>query len=240
MLTLKKQFDTIKTIRGSCFIKKGCIYMKKIGYIVLCTLLLIVFGSIGAIAADVRASGRAVGFYRSDFTDGIADEGPRQLGTHGYAYSIYADSSLSTFISSVTSSTVVFVHTHGSPGCFTLSSSVEVKESDITSRSFSSNAKLVYISACRTGLESSTNGNVCSALVGKGVDTVVAFKEAVSASSDTNGIHRFNSIVVYNLVNGYSIYAALASARTQIFNESNQYWGADSYILYGNYGTMIN
>ena len=52
------------------------------------------------------------------------------------------------------------------------------------------------------------------------------FTENISAITDTDGIHRFNSIVVYKLVGGYSISSALLSAKTQIFKESNKYWGA--------------
>lgn len=214
--------------------------MKRICYTIFSVILFVAFVFVGSAAASTSKSATAVGFYRSDFTKGIADEGPKHLSTHGYSYNIYSDADVSKFKSALTNNDVIFIHSHGAEGLFTLSPSVYVYGNQIASASISSNATLVYISACKTGLSSSIYGNVGSALVNKGVDSVVAFTENVSASTDTDGIHRFNSIVVYKLVCGYSIYSALFSAKIQIFDESDKYWGADSYIIYGSDSTTIN
>ena len=77
-------------------------------------------------AAATSKSTTAVGFYRSDFTKGIADEGPKHLSTHGYSYNIYSDASVSKFKSALTNDDVIFVHSHGAAGLFTLSPSVYV------------------------------------------------------------------------------------------------------------------
>lgn len=214
--------------------------MKKICHVILSSMLFVVFVFVGSSFAATNKNPTAVGFYLSTFTKGIADEGPKHLSTHGYYYNIYADADVSQFTSALTNKDVIFVHTHGAPGLFQLSPSVYVYGNQIASSSISSNAKLVYLSACKAGLSGSAYGNIGSAMVNKGVDSVAAFTEYISASTDTNGIHRFNSIVVYKLVNGYSIYSALASAKIQIYDETNKYWGADSYIIYGNSSTTIN
>lgn len=214
--------------------------MKKFYYTIFSVILFVAFVFVGSATAATNKSGTAVGFYRSDFVKGIADEGPKQLSTHGYSYNIYSDAGVSQFTSALINKDVIFIHSHGAEGLFTLSPSVRVYGNQIASSSISSNATLVYISACKTGLSSSTYGNVGSALVNKGVDSVVAFTEDVTAITDTDGIHRFNSIVVYKLANGYSISSALMAANKQIYDESNKYWGADSYIIYGSYSTTIN
>lgn len=214
--------------------------MKKACHFICIAVFFVVFVFLGSSVAAISESPTAVGFYRSDFIKGVADEGPKHLATHGYSYNIYSDASMSKFKSALINDDVIFVHSHGAEGLFTLSPSVRIYGNKIASASISADAKLVYLSACKTGLSSSTYGNVGSALVNKGVDSVVAFTENVSAITDTDGIHRFNSIVVYKLVNGYSIYSALFQAKIQIFDESEKYWGADSYIIYGSGSTTIN
>lgn len=214
--------------------------MKKACSFICITVLFAAFVFLGSAAASTSSKPTAVGFYRSDFTKGIADEGPKHLSVHGYSYNIYSDASFSKFKSALENDDVIFIHSHGAEGLFTLSPSVRIYGNQIASASISSEAKLVYLSACKTGLSSSTYGNVGSALVNKGVDSVVAFTKDVTAKTDTNGIHRFNSIVVYKLVSGYSVSSALLAAKAQIYKESEEYWGADSYIIYGSGSTTIN
>lgn len=55
----------------------------------------------GSATAATSKNGTAVGFYRSDFVKGIADEGPKQLSTHGYSYNIYSDAGVSQFTSAL-------------------------------------------------------------------------------------------------------------------------------------------
>lgn len=214
--------------------------MKKACSFICITVLFAAFVFLGSAAASTSSKPTVAGFYRSDFVKGVADEGPKHLATHGYSYNIYSDASFSRFKSALENDDVIFVHSHGAEGLFTLSPSVYVYGNQIASASIPADATLVYLSACKTGLSSSTYGNVGSALVNKGVDSVVAFTENVSAITDADGIHRFNSIVVYKLVSGYSVYSALFQAKIQIFDESEKYWGADSYIIYGSGSTTIN
>lgn len=214
--------------------------MKKVCSFICITVLFAAFVFLGSAAASTSSKPTAVGFYRSDFTKGIADEGPKHLSVHGYSYNIYSDASFSKFKSALENDDVIFIHSHGAEGLFTLSLSVRIYGNQIASASIPADATLVYLSACKTGLSSSTYGNVGSALVNKGVDSVVAFTENVTAITDADGIHRFNSIVVYKLVSGYSVYSALFMAKIQIFDESEKYWGADSYIIYGSGSTTIN
>ena len=212
--------------------------MKRWIICVLSVFTLIISTAVGASVAEGTTKSVS-GFYRSDFTKGVAYDGSMQLSTHGYGYSIYSDASTSRFRTELTDSDVILIHTHGSAGYFTLASGVTVSGPIINSMSFSPKTNLIYISACKTGL-SGTSGNVCSALCNKGVDTVAAFEENVTASTDTNGIHRYNSLVIYKLSNGYTISAAMSSAKSQIYAESGNYWGADSYVIYGDSTVKIN
>ena len=176
----------------------------------------------------------ASGFYRTDFTQGIAYEGPMQFATTlGYSPSVNSNSTVTNWKNITASSRVVFLHTHGLPGLFTLSTSADVTGNSISTMSFSNTPRLVYISACQTGAYSATNGSVGYNLVSKGVDAVVAFTTNVTASTNTNGIHRFNSIVAYKLVHSYTLSNSLSQALTQLYSESGSYWGANSYVVSG-------
>lgn len=82
-----------------------------------------------------------------------------------------------------------------------------------------------------------------TALRSKGVRTVVAFKDIITAATNSDGIHRFNSLVVYRLVNGDTISDAMESALEQFLNEQTvegRTWGADSYNIYGDFYTTID
>lgn len=214
--------------------------MKKVCFYFFCAILLVVSVSMGAIFAEAVSNQSVSGFRRTDFVRGVGYEGPMHLSTKGFSHFIYEDASISTFHEALYSDDVIFIHSHGAAGLFTLSSSTQVTGNMINSFSGTTDAKLVYISACNSGLSSPTHGNVGTALCNKGVDAVVAFEDTVAASTETNGIHRFNSITVYKLVNGYSISIALETAKKQIVSETGTYWGADSYVIYGNGSTTIN
>lgn len=203
--------------------------------------------ALGGIVAEATTDRRVSGFYRSDFTKGIAYEGPMHLSTKGFLHYIYEDASVQTFRTALYSNEVIFIHTHGSAGYFFLTPTVHVSKAVLDESNTPINSKLVYISACNAGLTSSTSGNVCLALCNKGAETVVGFEDTVAATTGTDGIHRFNSLVVYKLVNGYTISSAMSSALEQfmkeVYEETGEYdtYGADSYVIYGNgYLTITN
>lgn len=207
-------------------------------------LLMVVFFLTGAAVGSMSHVNAAqnrltAGFYRSDFTKGIAESGPKSLSSNGYDYHIYKDGNASDLRSAIINDDVIFFHTHGSAGKFTLSSSVTVTASMIGAMAPVSDAELIYISACKTGLNGA-QGNVCTALQKEGVKSIVAFKNNVSASTDTNGIHRFNQIVVDKMISERGLGESLAMAKIQILEESGSYWGADSYVIYGSGATKIN
>lgn len=53
--------------------------MKKVCFSFFCGLLMLVSIALGAIVAAATTEKRVSGFYRSDFTKGIAYEGPMHL-----------------------------------------------------------------------------------------------------------------------------------------------------------------
>ena len=100
---------------------------------------------------------------------------------------------------------------------------------------FTNTPKLIYISACYTGNGSTTYGNVGQALVNKGTNAVVAFKNTISASTGTNGIHKFNQKVATKLAySHYTLSNSLSQALNEIYAEDGQYWGANYKVVYGN------
>ena len=216
--------------------------MKKICFSFFCAVLLVVSSTVGAMIAEAASTKYVSGFWRSDFEKGVGYEGPMHLSTKGYSHSTYEDATVSEFCIALYRDNVVFIHTHGNPGYFFLSPTVHVSASVLSEYSMPANSKLVYISACYAALTSSESGNVCTALRNKGVQTVVAFKDSLTASSSSDGIHRYNSLVVYRLVCGDTISDAMESALEQFLNEQTvegRTWGADSYNIYGNLYTTI-
>ncbi|SEG41530.1 CHAT domain-containing protein [Eubacterium ruminantium] len=202
--------------------------------IILCFASLFMGAFLGMI--EISASSYlASGFYRSDFTKGIGYSGPTAFYSNlGYSRSTYSNSTSSNWKSVTENSEVEFIHTHGANGYFTLSSSTDISGNMIQSMSFSDTPKLVYISACYAGNNSTTYGNVGQALVNKGVDSVVAFTSTISATSSTNGIHKFNLKVAIKLCyNHNNLSTALSNSLAEIYAEDGEYWGANNKVVYG-------
>ena len=133
------------------------------------------------------------------------------------------------------------MHTHGAPGLVTLSSSTTVTGSDISGWNGALGARLFYISSCETGTVSQVYGDLPAIAVGKGVYSVVSFRNVISASSDYNGIHNFNRLAITNMTQGYGLTYAMSRAYTTFSALCNNgYYGADSYRITGNYYYMMN
>lgn len=129
--------------------------MKKICFSILCGILLVISTSVGMMIAEAASKKYVSGFWRSDFTQGVAYNGPMHLSTKGYAHTLYEDASVATFCTALYRDSVIFINTHGSPGSFSLSSTVHVSAPVLNGYVTPANAKLVYISACNTALTDS-------------------------------------------------------------------------------------
>lgn len=123
---------------------------------------------------------------------------------------------------------------------FTLTSSLDITSNgangttSVSGMTFTNTPKLIYLSACNTGNNSSTYGNVCQTLVNKGTNAVVAFKSTISASTGTNGIHKFNQKVATKLAYyHYTLSNSLSQSLNEIYAQDGQYWGANSKVVYG-------
>lgn len=197
---------------------------------------------LGAISAEAYVSKTVSGCYRSDFISGIAESGVQQIINSGIGYTNpinYINASITTFKNAMKNREVVLVHTHGGAGYVCLTSSANLYGTTVASWEDTLSAKLVYLSACTAGTTSTSYGNLPYELMKKGVGTVVSFKETISASTATNGIHEFNLIAITNMTNGYSVAQAMAMAYTTFRGmcTDDDYWGADSYQItgYGDY-----
>ena len=199
---------------------------------------------IGTFASEA-ATKNVAGIYRSDFVPGIAQTGSYILNTlKGYSYYFFKDSTKTNFYNALENYNVVLIHTHGAEGLFTLSNNIRVTANDIKNRDgLVCNAKLVYISACKSGATSSTYGNIGSVLCAKapvpGSNAVIAFKENISASTNSDGIHYFNQKVIGYMANGTILYQAIAKAKADLYNSTGKYYGADSCVFYGNGGLTL-
>lgn len=206
--------------------------------ILISCLISLVAGLLLGTLSSHASSYLASGFYRSDFVSGVASSGPATFAVHlGYSSSTHVDSTSSNWKNVTQGSKVEFIHTHGENGLFTLTGglSVTITGNAISGMTFSNTPKLIYISACYTGNGSTTYGNVGQALVNKGTNAVVAFTSTISASTGTNGIHKFNQKVATKLAyNHYSLSTSLSQGLSEIYNEDGKYWGANSKVVYGN------
>lgn len=209
--------------------------MKKIMFVIFCGIMFVISAICGMIVVEANTTKSVSGFYTSEVPAGIAYNGTMQLSINGYpTYNIYEDGGKNLYMYRLHVDDVIFSHSHGANGKFSVTPTEYITADYINDTLVSPTTKLIYISACNTALSDTLEDNVCYALMNKGVDTVVGFKDYLWASTDTNGIHRFNSIVVYKLTQGYTIINAMESAVEQIIEEDEITWGADSYTIYGN------
>ena len=192
----------------------------------------IFFGGLYSEASSPQASG----FYRTDHTTGIATSGPLIFQLFlGYSTSYNANSSINNWKSVTQNSDVVFINSHGGNGYFSLASGVMVTGNSVQTMTFSDTPKLIYIAACNAGNASPSYGEVGLQLKNKGVTAVVAFKDTITASTGTDGIHKFNSKVATKLAfNHLTLAQALTQSVNEIYAEDGHYWGADSRKVYGN------
>lgn len=83
----------------------------------LMVVLFLTGAAVGSMSHVNAAQNRlTAGFYRSDFTKGIAESGPKSLSSNGYDYHIYEDGNASDLRSAIINDGVIFFHTHGSTG----------------------------------------------------------------------------------------------------------------------------
>lgn len=213
---------------------------KKIIFSIFCGAVFLCFVTIGSIAAEVRTTRSTSGFYRADLGGGVAVDGTGQLFAKGYTRKLYADSNLTTFLNAMRNDDVVFVNTHGSTGIFSLTDGVIVTGEIINSSSLSASTRLLYISACGTGAYTTSSVNVCEILNRKGVSTVVAFEDDLIIDDETGGCDRFDSIFVYRWSIGNTVSQALSIAKSQVYSETDSYWGSDSYVIFGSGSLTMN
>ncbi|MBQ9700488.1 MAG: hypothetical protein IJV71_07675 [Lachnospiraceae bacterium] len=214
--------------------------MKKIFFAFFCGLMFVVSVSAGAIIARATSTKTTTGFWASNSVRGIAYEGVMQLSMKGYDYTIMQDSPPVYFYEALKKDDIIFVSCHGAEGLFEIAPDIMLTGNMLEARNVTSNTRLVYISSCYTGKLSSTNGNMLGALMRKGVGTAVGFTRELSATTDYDGSHRFDSIFMYKFSIGYNLNDAIVAAKNQIFNETGKYWGCDSYIIYGNPYITLN
>ena len=169
------------------------------------------------------------------------------MGIGFTTHSTLADPSVSFIKTAMNTHETVFINCHGSYGMFRVQNGGSaIYGTDISSWSNGClSSKLVYLSACKTGTSSSTYGDVPALLTQKGVETVVSFKDDVTYYTSTDGINRYNELVVTDMVYGYPLYLSMSMAQNSFIAECNSsassypddYFGISSYRIkgYGNY-----
>jgi hypothetical protein len=223
-------------------VKEKCKKHSTVLFIIICLLSF----TMGATTAKAYVSLSAKGFYNSSLPSGIAQKSLDMINSAGIGYTTtpcVADSGVYIFKMAMNVYEAVFVHAHGSYGLVTLSASGNnlygTTVDSWTNGSISS--RLVYLSACKSGTPSDIYGDLPAKIISKGVGTVVSFKQIITASTSTNGIHRFNALAVSNMINGYGVAQAMSLAwitfKAECDAAGSSYFGADSYRItgYGDY-----
>ena len=177
------------------------------------------------------ASGTCKVYYNSSLAVGESYSINTLLSYIGYSSSVSADPSTTTLNNTIKSSNkIMFIHTHGGPGCLECAGASYLYVTSMTSSGLS----MAYLSACKSAAWSTTYGtSTAYKLNTLGVPRVVGFTNNIYASSQTNGIHRFNLEFFSFLTNGYSLANSAIYAKQALYNAEGSYSGADSVVVYG-------
>ena len=182
---------------------------------------------------------KCTGMYRSDVEFGIAYYGPDLFHSYkGYTPNTLYNQTISQWIYEMNHSRVLFMHTHGAPGRITLdNSNTMLSALYMSSISYSSVPRMVYLSACECGKNSPIYGNIGNTLVNKGVGCVVAFEEEIrypighpESGCNLYDLKTINYLTHYN----YTIHNASLAAESDIIDLLGWAYGCDSRIIYGN------
>ncbi|WP_434311584.1 hypothetical protein [Hominifimenecus sp. rT4P-3] len=145
----------------------------------------------------------------------------------------YSNSSKSTVLNAFGSSKVFHILTHGSAGRFSIgdtSNNIRITYSEIQSKYSSlSNLKFVFLEACSVA----ANSNMQDTLKSLGVSSSLAFKDTITAGTDSDGIHYYANRVYYYLAQGRTTSYAALKAKAETYEKYAKYYGSDSYSIYG-------
>lgn len=216
------------------------IKVKRILFSAFCGMMFLVSATVGTIVSQAASTKTTAGFWSSSSVQGIAYTGPTYLAKTGYEYTIWKDAAPYYFYQSLRNDDIIFVSCHGLEGGFEIAPGTQIWGTTIDNQNFTAVSRLVYISACNTGLQSSTKGDVLAALMRKGVTSAVGFEDELSATTDTDGSHRFDALFAYKFVSGSKLNEALLFAKDLIYHDTGSYWGCDSYVIYGNPYLTLN
>lgn len=190
---------------------------------------------------DAASGQKAVGMYRDDSGSGtgwgIAKSGPMVLqACASYTNNgLYSNGSVNNFFNYCYYNDVVFVNAKNNTGDGTinLSASAFLTGNNVRASSYPCNAKLVYLSANKSGKTNSTYGNIGSQLVSKGATSVIAFNGYIYSTTDSDGINKFNEMVTGYMAYGTSLFRAIPQAMQYMYDTTGQYWGSETCTFYG-------
>ena len=151
-----------------------------------------------------------------------------------YSASRYANSSRSTLLNSFGNSQVLHILTHGGSGKIYIgkvANNIYISYSNINSNYISlSNLKFVFLEACSVA----SSNSMQNTLRDLGVSSSLAFKDTVTAGSDSDGIHYFAKRVYYHLSYGHTTSYSALKAKVETGEEhGGSFYGSDGYSIYG-------
>ena len=170
-------------------------------------------------------------------TDGELGEGTtygiriwlNAIGYTAYRYQNFTKSSILTMMGSCKTFHIL---THGGAGFFWIggNSGTYITHTEITN-AYSSLAglKFAFFEACQIGSTTTFQ----NALADLGVNSSLAFRENVSASTQSDGIHYFAERFYCYAYSGYSVYASVTYAKADTYNAYSNYYGCDKWRIYG-------
>lgn len=204
--------------------------MKKkiIAMITVVTLLL--------VSTFVYAASTAKVYYNNaSLSVGTTSSIRNRLTSMGYTTSRASIPTKATLLSDLGSNAVIHVLSHGGNDIVTCSNG-SLSGTEVRAEYFDdlglSNTEFVFLECCYAG--NSLAGRISSC----GAQSVIGFKNEVTAGSDSNGIHYFADRVYSYLYNSYSVSTSVSSARMELYQLQGSYYGADSVVIYGGSNTI--
>ena len=178
-------------------------------------------------------NGSARVYYNSSLSIGLTSSINSRLNSYGYSSLRSGDPStgvLSTALSS--SCNAVFIHTHGNNGLLTCSNGY-LYSSSLTY----SDIGFAYLSACYSARPASSVNSFRGKMESLGVPLTLGFKNTISASTSSNGIHYYNDQVYYYMTSmNFSLLVSTASAKADMYSAYGAYYGAE----YAEFSGMLN
>lgn len=181
--------------------------------------------------AIFAASGLAKVYYNTNLSIGTTTNIRSILSNMGYTATQAVNPSPTVVLNAFGDSKVVHVLSHGAPGTIAMVNG-SVTANQIRNKYSSLSTQFVFLEGCQMASSSSSNGDLDDTLYGLGVKCTLAFRNNVSASTDSDGVHYFAHLLYQDInSNNWSVSTSAATAMSTLYNRYGNYYGVDSMVI---------